>query len=185
MSENQLELIPGSIQGADPLDALFEVPEGKEPFAVKEQEHALWCERQITRAENRIQTNQLLYKKALQKLDEWLARANREPEETVNRMMALLKPFVEIAVASGKKQSVDLLEHRVGFRKGQGTVDVKDEDAAVFALEEMGRTDCIDVKKSVKKREVGKLLDEGVVVDGVSKSDGQRTYYIKPLEGGE
>ena len=113
---NDIELL----REGDLSDFLFDAPVKKgERFEVKTAEHALWCEGKIDRAEGTIQRNLAVYQKAKKKLEEWLASANKESENTVNAMMALMRPWVEREVASGKKKSVNLLSHRVGFRPGK------------------------------------------------------------------
>lgn len=179
---NDIELL----REGDLSDFLFDAPVKKgERFEVKTAEHALWCEGKIDRAEGTIQRNLTVYQKAKKKLEEWLASANKESENTVNAMMALMRPWVEREVASGKKKSVNLLSHRVGFRSGQDSVEVLDEDSAVFALEAAGHEECINTKKTVLKTETKKLLQDGLLIEGVKlveAGEKERTYYIEPME---
>lgn len=163
-------------------DFIFDAPvKSGERFEVKTTENALWCEGKLARAEEDIQRNIDTVEKIKAKLDKWLEARNKPLVETIDIMMGLMRPWVEKEVASGKKKSIDLLEHRIGFRDHPEHLEVKDEQSAIFALE-IEHPECVKVEKTILKKNTTALIKQGFHVEGCEVKNGERSYYIEPLK---
>jgi phage host-nuclease inhibitor protein Gam len=160
------------------------VPEG---FVVDSLSKAEWCLRTKGRAEDEIARFSAM---AVQLIEEETYRINMRLAEicaphlrTLEDMTAFVRPWaeVEIAKAHGKK-SVKLLSGRVGFRTEAKSLEVEDEEKATAWLEANGHADCVRVKKTVKKDETKKLIeDKGELPDACKMAGGGQVFYAKPL----
>ncbi len=73
-------------------------------------------------------------------------------------------------------QKTDLGVATLCYRK-TSHVEITDKGAALFWLKEMGHEDCYRVPEpEISKQAIGKLLDDGVEVDGVERVTGTSCY---------
>jgi phage host-nuclease inhibitor protein Gam len=161
-----------------------QAPEG---FICDSLSKAEWCLKTKGRAEEEIERFTAMAKQLIEeetyRINMRLAEIIKPHLRTLEDMTTFLRPWseVEIAKAHGKK-SVKLLSGTVGFRKEPKSLEVEDEEKAVVWLEANGHADCVRVRKTVKKDETKKLIeDKGELPDSCKLMGGGEVFYAKPL----
>jgi len=157
-----------------------EIPQkGDETFQIDTLEKAAWAARKYMQAKERMEQRWEQAKSFKAKIDLWFARANSEDEGTMNYMMSLLKPYIEREVAKLRKsKTIKAPGVNISLRKKPNKVDIIDEDLAIQYCE-VNQPQIIQVKKTVSKSEINKLLTKGELIPGVEVLIGDDELQIK------
>lgn len=158
-------------------EIIHDAPE-KERFEVKDLDTANWAVGKMLDAESRIQEYRALADEYKRKIDEWLDRATKDDQSTIEFFQSEIRPFVEREVAKTNKQSMKLLGATVGFRKTPPAVVVDDEDSAVEYLETFA-PEVVRTKKSVDKKAIKQRLESGEDIPHVHMEPGGVKFYVK------
>lgn len=153
-----------------------DVPE-KEGFQVTDLQSADWTVRKAKEAETRIIQRETLAAAYKQRIDEWLAEANKADKDTVDYMAALLKPFVEAELKGQKTRTLKLPSGDAQIRKMPDRIEIGDEVELVAFLE-AAAPDAVRIRKEVDKTALKKLVLE----DGNLYKDGR---VLARIAGGE
>ncbi|MBW2037425.1 MAG: host-nuclease inhibitor Gam family protein [Deltaproteobacteria bacterium] len=167
------------------LDAIFgaETQDLEKPkFEVRDLQSADWCVAKVIQAEHRIQERKLLVVQYIEKLDAYLINANKDDYSTIEFFRQQLEPWVEDYLREQKRKSVKLPHGTAGFRQGQESIEVLDEERALVWCKE-NLPEAIKITESIRKTEIKNAITAGgAVPDGVKLKQGERRFYVKEEE---
>jgi phage host-nuclease inhibitor protein Gam len=146
-------------------------------FDVTDLNSANWAMSKAAQAEKRIQQRSALASQYHEKIDAWLAEANKPDLQTVEFMQSLLGPWATRELATGKRKSLKLLGGTVGFRSSPPAVEVLDHDAALAYCKTFA-PELVRIKEELDKKEIKKRLEGGEVIEGVQLSVGHVKFYL-------
>jgi hypothetical protein len=148
-------------------------------FQIDDQEKASWAARRILQSQKRIAERQDTAKQFKQRIDSWLTQANRGDEETIERLEAILEPYLEEEL-SGKKRgkSLQLFGAVISLRKQPEKVFVVDSDKAIAYCKDK-HPDALIIKTDLSKSELKRLVKEGTFIPGVLLDGGGEKLYVK------
>lgn len=106
------------------------------------------------------------------------AQLMRRAEYIEKRYAAELQAAVDadLAIQPGKKESVNYLFGRAGYRKRKDKVVVEDEQAVIAFCEELGLHNCVRVTKELRITALRDSIDMGAKIPGV------RIDKVKPTD---
>ena len=165
---------------------------GQEPthyeggFLVDTQDKAVWCSGKIRNAEARLAALKAAKDEYIRRIEEWYEGEKKEHENTVNRMMEFLRPWVASEIAHGTKKSVKLPDGaKAGFRASPPRVEIGDMEEVV-AWAESKAPSIVQVKKHVNKTDIKKLIEEkGEVPPTVEIVPNEGRFYVDVRDEGE
>ncbi len=153
--------------------------EGEEGFVIDSLEKAAWAARKYIQAKERMTERWDQAKGFKEKIDLWYERANVEDENTMSYMMGLLKPYISREVLKLRKgKTVKAPGVNITLRKKPNRVEVVDEELAIKFCE-ANQPQIVQVKKSLSKSEINKLLSQGELIPGVNVTIGEEELQIK------
>lgn len=153
--------------------------EVQEGFAVCDLQSADWALGKALSAQKRINEIEAYAEAAIAEARARIEREVSSYRHTVERMSTFLEPWVRERLAGEKRKSLRLLSGRVGLRKSQPSLLVKDEAAAVADLEKLGLSAFIRTKKEVKKDEVkANVKAGGALPEGCELVPGSEHFYL-------
>lgn len=155
-----------------------ETPEPAQ-FQIDDQEKASWAARRILQSQNRIEERKAAGKRFKERIDSWLAQANQSDEETIERLSALLEPYLEDQLSGKKKgKSIKVFGATIGLRKQPEKVSVVDRERAIIYCKEH-YPDALIIKTDLSKSELKKISKNGVFIPGVLLDGGTEKLYVK------
>lgn len=147
-------------------------------FEVADDKGALWCVGKVFDANSRRAAIQAKYEEFKAKIDEWYQHEIYEVERTEEHMISLLQPWATREAAKQKGKHIDLPGARIGFRSLPAkTVVENDSDVIKWAKETAPQV--VRVKEEVDKKELKKLLEQGVEVPGAHIVGGGQRMYVE------
>jgi phage host-nuclease inhibitor protein Gam len=151
----------------------------RESFQVDTEEKAAWAASKFLAAANRIEERFRLADHYKAKIDDWLARANKEDEDSVDFMRMVLRPWVTAAVAAkSRSKTLKVLGARLSLRKNPDKVEITDQELALSFCE-ANLPEAVVVKRDVSKATLRQAIDGGLVVPGVELLPGAEELVIK------
>ena len=158
--------------------------EVSQDFAVRDLQSADWCMAKALSAQKRINELEAYAEAAIAAARARIEKETSRYRRTVQTMEAFLEPWVRERLAGEKRKSMYLLSGRVGFRKSQPSLLVKDEAAAVADLKKLELADLIRTKEEVDKEKVKAAVKAGKPLpEGCELVDGQEKFYLDEGKG--
>ena len=121
-----------------------------------------------------------MYNEYKAKLDAWREKAQIESQRTIEQMEYFLRPFAEKELQGKKKQSFDLVNGKMGFRKLPDKIEwdaTIEPELVEWAEQEMPWV--VKVKKSISKTELMKTIKNGgEMPEGIMLVQGGDRFYI-------
>ena len=155
----------------------------KKKFEVKDLQSADWCVAKTIQAEHRIQERAALVAQYKKKLNDYLDGANKDDFATIEYMQQQLEPWAEEHLRDQKRKSVKLPHGIAGFRQGQESVAILDEEEAIEWCK-ANLSAAVKSVDSILKTEVKKSIEAGgAIPEGIKLKSGDRRFYVK--EDGE
>ena len=162
-----------------------------ENFIVDTKSKADWCMENIKKAREALEQNEKTAKEIMERkeaeVNEWLKKENKQYENTIDTMMAFLRPWVDFELEKENenkkkpKSSITLPSGKVGYKKKADEFTYKGVkcDSKNDNLIEIVGTEYIEVKQVLipKWSDFKKIID---IVDG--KAVNTETGEVLPIE---
>jgi phage host-nuclease inhibitor protein Gam len=156
---------------------------GKEPFIIDNMPKATWATARILEAEERMAQRAALAKDYKARIDQWLALANQQDENSITSLSFLLEPYVKDEVTKlYKSRTLSLPTGTASLRKLPDRLEIVD-NAAALAYCESEHPEAVIIKKELDKSILKDLiLKQAEPVPGVEAELGLDRLYVKPLK---
>ena len=154
------------------------VQENDEKFKVDTLDKANWASRKIIQAENRIEERNMLAQQYRDKIDNWLEKANKEDERSVEFMKSLLRPYLEEEIHKKNTKTIKLLGVKISLWKTPERIEIVNFNLALSFCERH-YPDTIITKKDLSKSEIKKIYQMGIPVPGVIITGGAERVIVK------
>lgn len=154
----------------------------KTPFEVTDLSAADWALAKAKQAQLSIDQRKQMARAYIDKINAWLADANKSDYATMEFMAGALNPWVKQETQQTKKKSIKLVSGTVGFRKAPASIDIEDEEQAMtFCKDRIPQA--VKTKEYLLKSEIKKHVEKtGELPDGVRFRSGEEKFYLDVKE---
>lgn len=152
-------------------------------FSIDDSSKASWAIARILEAEARMAGREALANDYKARIDQWLATANRQDNDSVSFLSILLEPYVKDEVSKlHKSRTLSLPTGTASLRKLPDHLEITD-NAAALAYCEAEHPEAVIIKKELDKSTLKELiLKQAEPIPGVEAELGPDKLYIKPLK---
>jgi len=160
--------------------------EERKSFKITDLEKANWALRKISALNKGIAEIQGLAKYEHIRIDFWLDNTVESKKKSILFFEGLLKDYFKEERAKDKKFKISTPYGSVTSKKQQPVWEC--DGTAIQALEELGLSELIEIKKSIKKSEIKKALkavngkavtEDGEIVEGITIVEQEEKITIK------
>ena len=161
-----------------------------EGFRITNDAEAAWAVGVIKKCQDKLKQKQAIAELQHKQIDNWLKQQTLSLEGSITRLSEMLRPFAMKELEGMKPRTYKVDNGSRSFRKGSVAYDRDDAKLLAFVKENASdyivtteKVNWAEYKKTLKPVADGKLITaDGEIVEGVTYTQGDDVFTVKPLE---